>query len=71
MFNLLQCNNHTVALLFPLCDALTTAQLNMQQTDYFLSPICLSIVYLFADLQVFVGLFLRKLDTDDAIVTVR
>lgn len=59
-----------VGLLFPLCDTLITSYLKKEQTDYFLSPICLSILHLFSDLdQVFVGLFLNKPDTDNAIVT--
>ena len=49
---------------------MTTAQLKKKQTNYFFSPIRLSILHLFSDLeQVLVGLFLHKLDTDDAILT--
>ena len=55
-----------VVLLLPLCDTLVTAQLK-KETDYFLSLVCPSILYLFADLdQAFAELFLHKLDTDEA-----
>lgn len=66
MCNLLQCSSCMVVLLLPLCDTLVTAQLK-EETDYFLSLVCPSILYLFADLnQAFVELFLHKLDTDEA-----
>ena len=62
---LLQCSSPIVGLLFPLCDTL-----KKDQTNYFLSPIYLSILYLYADLdQVFAGLFLCTLDIDHAIIT--
>lgn len=58
MCNLLQCSSRTVAILFPLCNTLTTARLKKEQSDYFLSPICLSILHMFADLdKLFVGLY--------------
>ena len=56
-------------MLIPVCDTLTSCDLKKEQVSYFLSPICLSILYLMADLEgKFVGSFLRQLDASDALI---
>ena len=69
MANLLECSSRTVKILFPLCDMLATTGIKVDQASYFLSPLCLSILHIMADLdEKFVARFLRKLDTNDATI---
>ena len=62
-----ECSAQTVKILFPICDMLATTGVKEEEASYFLSPTCLSILHMMADLEeVFVSKFLRKLDTDEA-----
>ena len=64
MCNILDCSKRTVDMLIPLCDTLISCEVSC-----FLSPICLSILHLMADLEgKFVGSFLRQLDASDALI---
>ena len=59
----------TVGLLFPLCDVLASCDVKQEERTYFMSPLCLDILHLLADLQgVKISDYLRKLDTDDAVI---
>ena len=69
MANLLTCSLHTVISLFPLCATITSCAIQAEQSAYFLFPMCINLPYLMADLEgLFVGTFLRKRDTNAAIV---
>ena len=70
MANLLDSCKRTVVLLIPLCDTLISCCIKKEEAEYFLSPPpCISILHLMADLQgLFIGSFLRKLDTDEALL---
>ena len=69
MANLLTASSQTVALLFPLCDVLVSCDIKTEERAYFMSPTCVGILHLFADLDaIMIGDFLRKLDTDDAVI---
>ena len=69
MANLLDASSRAVALLFPLCDVMVSCDIKPEERAYFMSPICLGILHLMADLEeLMIGDFLRKLDTDDAII---
>ena len=62
-----ECSAQTVKILFPICGMLATTGVKEEEASYFLSPTCLSILHMMADLEeVFVSKFLRKLDTDEA-----
>ena len=48
---------------------LATTGAKEEEVNYFLSPMCLGILHIFADLKgVFVNDFLRKLDCDDSLL---
>ena len=67
MANILTASKRAVEILFPICDVLTTANIKAEQAAYFLSPTCMILLHLMADLEpIFVNKFLRKLDTNDA-----
>ena len=67
MANLLECSARTVKILFPICDMLATTGVKEGEASYFLSPTCLNILHMMADLKEFlVSKFLRKPDTDEA-----
>ena len=69
MANLLDTCARAVGLLFLLCDVLASCDVKKEERAYFMSPLCLAILHLLADLQgVMIGDYLRKLDTDDAVI---
>ena len=69
MANLLDSCSCTVEMLVPLCDTLVFCAIKKEETTYFMSPMCFNILHLMADLLgLFIGSFLRKLDTDDALL---
>ena len=69
MDNLLDCCLHTVNILVPLCDLYVTCAITKEEAVYFMSPVCFNILRVMADLQgLFNGSFLRKFDTDDALL---
>ena len=69
MANLLEASSRAVELLFPLCDVMVSCDIKPEERSYFMSPMCLGILHLMADLEgIMINDFLRKLDTDDAII---
>ena len=67
MANPLECSARILKMLFPICDMLAATGVKEEEASYFLSPNCLSILHMIADLEeVFVSTFLRNLDTDEA-----
>ena len=68
MANLLDTCATIVGLLFLLCDALANCNVMQEERAYFMSPLCLAILHLLADLQeVMISYYLRRLDTDDSV----
>lgn len=56
MANILTASKRTVEILFPLSDVLTSANIKPDETAYFLSLTCLTLLHLMADLEpLFVG----------------
>ena len=56
MANILTASERIVKILFPLSDVLTTTKIKPEESAYFLSPTCLILLHLMADLEpVFVG----------------
>ena len=53
MANLLDASNRTVELLFPLRDVLVSCDIKAEERAYFMSSMCLGILHLMADLQVY------------------
>ena len=68
MANLLSSSLQIIKILLPLCDLLTSCAIKREEAAYFLSPMCLNILHLMADEGIFVAAFLRKLDTNEAII---
>ena len=67
--NLLDCYLHTVNILVSLCDTLASCVIKKEETAYFMSPMCFSILHVKADLQgLFIGSFFRKLDIDNELL---
>ena len=67
MGNLLTSSQRTVEILFPLCDVLTSCQIKEDESAYFMSPTCFTLLHLFADLEpIYMQNFLRRLDTSEA-----
>ena len=48
MANLLDTCTRTVGLLFPLCDVLASCDVKQEERAYFISRLCLAILYLFS-----------------------
>lgn len=51
MTNILTSSGRTIEIMFPLHDVLATTQIKPEESAYFLSPTCLSILHLVADLE--------------------
>ena len=69
MGNILTSSSRAVAILFLICDLLLTANIKKEEAAYFLSPTCMILLHLMADLEkVFMAKYLRKLDKDEATI---
>jgi len=69
MGNLLTASKRTAELLVPIYDVLATCGIKREEAEYFCSPKCLIIMHLLADLEpLFMGKFLKRLDSDDAVI---
>ena len=69
MTNLLDCSLHTVNILIHLCDTIASCVIKEEETAYFMSLICFSILHVMTDVQgLFIGSFFRKLDTDNELL---
>ena len=67
MGNIITSSKRTVEILFPLVDTLTSTNIKPEESAYFLTPTCQTLLHLMADLEpVFMQQFLRRLDTNDA-----
>ena len=65
MANLLTASKRTSQILFPLCDLLSSTTIQKEHSSYFMSPTCMLLIHLMADLEpLFVGKYLRRLDPD-------